>query len=81
MIFCSGAVSHLDTFDYKPELIKRDGQPLPGDEKLVTFQGENGNLVEAAVDVQAARAERQDDLATCCRTSPNSPTRCASSTR
>ena len=45
VIFCSGAVSHVDTFDYKPELVKRDGQPLPGLEKLVTFQGENGNLV------------------------------------
>jgi len=44
MIFCSGAVSHLDTFDYKPELVKRDGQPMPGAGKLVTFQGENGNL-------------------------------------
>jgi hypothetical protein len=46
MIFCSGAVSHVDTFDYKPELIKRHGQPLPGADKLVTFQGENGNLVQ-----------------------------------
>lgn len=45
-IFCSGAVSHVDTFDYKPELVKRDGQPLPGVDKLVTFQGENGNLVK-----------------------------------
>ncbi len=45
-VFCSGAVSHLDTFDYKPELVKRDGQPLPGNEKLVTFQGENGNLTK-----------------------------------
>jgi hypothetical protein len=45
-VFCSGAVSHVDTFDHKPELAKRDGQPLPGNEKLVTFQGENGNLVK-----------------------------------
>jgi hypothetical protein len=45
-IFCSGAVSHVDTFDYKPELAKRDGQPLPGGEKLITFQGEQGNLVK-----------------------------------
>lgn len=45
MLFCSGAVSHVDTFDYKPELVRRHGQPLPGVEKLVTFQGENGNLV------------------------------------
>ena len=46
-IFCSGACSHLDTWDYKPELIKRDGQPLPGMDKLVTFQGENGNLTRS----------------------------------
>ena len=45
-IFCSGAVSHLDTFDYKPELVKRDGAPLPGGDKLITFQGEQGNLVK-----------------------------------
>ena len=43
MIFCSGAVSHVDTFDYKPELVRRDGQAMPG-ERLVTFQGEQGNL-------------------------------------
>ena len=46
MIFCSGALSHVDSWDYKPELVKRDGQPLPGSEKLITFQGEQGNLVK-----------------------------------
>jgi hypothetical protein len=46
-IFCSGAVSHLDTWDYKPELIKRNGQPMPGVDKLVTFQGENGSLTRS----------------------------------
>ncbi len=46
-IFCTGAVSHLDTWDYKPELVKRHGQPMPGVEKLVTFQGENGNLARS----------------------------------
>jgi hypothetical protein len=46
VVFCSGAVSHLDTFDYKPELVKNDGRPLPGADKLITFQGENGNLVK-----------------------------------
>lgn len=44
MIFCSGAISQLDTFDFKPELVRRDGQPMPGMDQLVTFQGENGNL-------------------------------------
>ena len=47
VIFCSGAVSHLDTFDYKPELIRRHGQPLPGSEKLITFQGEQGALTRS----------------------------------
>lgn len=47
VIFCSGACSQVDTWDYKPELIKRDGQPLPGSEKLVTFQGENGALTKS----------------------------------
>ncbi|MDB4401465.1 DUF1501 domain-containing protein, partial [bacterium] len=44
VIFCSGALSHLDSFDYKPELIKRHDTPLPGGDDLVTFQGANGNV-------------------------------------
>ena len=44
VVFCSGALSQVDTFDYKPELIRRHGQPLPGNDKLVSFQGPNGNL-------------------------------------
>ena len=45
MVFCSGALSQLETFDYKPELVKRSGQPLPTMAKgFKSFQGENGNL-------------------------------------
>jgi hypothetical protein len=44
-IFCPGAASHIDLWDYKPELIARAGQPLPGEENLVSFQGKNGNLM------------------------------------
>ena len=44
VIFCAGALSHVDTFDYKPEFVRREGQPMPGQERLVSFQGENGNL-------------------------------------
>ncbi len=44
VIFCSGALSHIDSFDYKPELIKRHDTPLPGSDGLLTFQGANGNL-------------------------------------
>lgn len=47
VIFCSGACSHVDTFDYKPELIKRHEQPMPGADKLVTFQGQQGNLTKS----------------------------------
>jgi uncharacterized protein (DUF1501 family) len=46
VVFCSGALSHVDTFDYKPELIRRHGSPLPGNEGLVSFQGPNGNLTQ-----------------------------------
>ena len=43
VIFCAGAVSQLETWDYKPELIKWDNKPLPGGPS-VTFQGPAGNL-------------------------------------
>ena len=46
MLFCSGALSHVDTFDYKPELIKRHDTPMPGSDTLVTFQGQQGNLIK-----------------------------------
>ena len=46
VVFCSGALSHVDTFDFKPELVRRHGQPLPGNEKMVSFQGPNGNLTQ-----------------------------------
>ncbi len=45
-IFCPGAVSHLDTWEHKPELERLHGQPLPGG-KVVTFQGGNGNLMKS----------------------------------
>jgi hypothetical protein len=43
VIFCAGAVSQLETWDFKPELVKRDGQLLAGG-PTVTFQGPAGNL-------------------------------------
>jgi hypothetical protein len=45
VIFCAGAVSQLESWDYKPELIKWDGKPLPGG-PAVTFQGPAGNLAK-----------------------------------
>ncbi len=43
VIFCAGACSQLESWDYKPALIKYDGQPMPGGPP-VTFQGPSGNL-------------------------------------
>jgi hypothetical protein len=48
VIFCSGALSHVDSFDYKPELVRLHDSPMPtpGGGKLITFQGEQGNLIK-----------------------------------
>ena len=37
-LFMSGAASHLDLFDFKPELIRLDGKPSDFGEKVETFQ-------------------------------------------
>ena len=43
VIFCAGACSQLETYDYKPALIEHDGKPFEGGPP-VTFQGPAGNL-------------------------------------
>ena len=45
IIFCPGAVSHVDTFDYKPDLTKYHGQKPPG-MPAVTFEGPSGNIAK-----------------------------------
>lgn len=45
VIYCPGAVSHVDTFDYKPELLKFHGQKPPGI-PAVTFEGPTGNIAK-----------------------------------
>jgi len=46
VIFCymSGGVSHVDSFDPKPELAKRQGQPMPVPVKPTMFNN-NGNIM------------------------------------
>lgn len=46
-IFCPGAASHIDLWDYKPALAQYDGTPLPGAEAFFSFQGKNGNLMKS----------------------------------
>ena len=45
VIYCPGAVSHVDTFDYKPQLEKFHGQKPPGIPD-VTFEGPTGNIAK-----------------------------------
>ncbi|MBE7503932.1 MAG: DUF1501 domain-containing protein [Verrucomicrobiales bacterium] len=37
-LFMAGAASHIDLFDFKPELVKRDGQPSDFGEPIEAFQ-------------------------------------------
>jgi hypothetical protein len=46
-IFCAGGVSHVDTFDHKPDLAKFHGQELTGKGKLDTFFGKPGRLMKS----------------------------------
>jgi hypothetical protein len=47
-LFMSGGPSHVDTWDYKPELQKRDGQPLPDfDPKTGFFPDAVGPLMKS----------------------------------
>ena len=45
VIYCPGAVSHVDTFDFKPDLAKFHGQKPPGI-PAVTFEGPTGNIAK-----------------------------------
>jgi len=45
VIYCPGAVSHVDTFDYKPALTKMHGKKPPGLPE-VTFEGPTGNIAK-----------------------------------
>jgi hypothetical protein len=43
--FMSGAASQCDLYDYKPELIKRNGQPFDPGEKVELFQSNPGDCM------------------------------------
>lgn len=46
-IFLTGGISQVDTFDYKPELIRRHGQPMPGADRIDTFNSKIGRLLKS----------------------------------
>jgi hypothetical protein len=43
-IFLCGGLSHVDSFDWKPELVKQHGKPMSSDEKPDVFFGKVGLL-------------------------------------
>ena len=49
-VFCAGGVSHLDTFDYKPELERMDGQSMEGKGENLGFFGQPGRLMKNVYD-------------------------------
>jgi hypothetical protein len=46
-VFLTGGISQVDTFDYKPELARRHGQPMPGAEGIDTFNSRIGSLMKS----------------------------------
>ncbi len=46
-VFACGGVSHIDTFDYKPDLVRHDGRELTGKGKVETFFGRPGRLMKS----------------------------------
>lgn len=46
-LFMIGAPSQVDTFDYKPELQKRDGEPLAGADAQTGFFGTSGKCLKS----------------------------------
>jgi Protein of unknown function (DUF1501) len=46
-VFCAGGVSHIETFDHKPELERNDGKAMAGKGKVDTFFGQPGNLMKS----------------------------------
>ncbi len=46
-VFCAGGVSHLETFDYKPELERMHGKTLEGKGENLGFFGQPGRLMKS----------------------------------
>jgi hypothetical protein len=47
MIFLPGGISHIDTFDYKPELAKHHGKETKGANTITPFFGKRGAVMKS----------------------------------
>ena len=64
-IFMQGGPSHVDTFDFKPELIKRNGQEIDfTGVRFGTFGQKQTKTAQTALVIQAARAMRSASVGT-----------------
>jgi hypothetical protein len=54
------ALSHIDTFDYKPELLKRHDTPMPWRGRLGYISGRTGQPHQTTLGIQAARPIREN---------------------
>jgi len=47
LIFLPGGISHIDTFDYKPELVKNHGKATKGENTITPFFGKPGTVMKS----------------------------------
>ena len=81
-VFVNGGHSQVDTWDYKPELAKRDGKPLPNFDKTYRVLRQRRRPAdEVAVRVEAARPVRQVGVVASSRTCRSTSTGWRSSIR
>jgi hypothetical protein len=57
LCFMDGGPSHVDTFDYKPELMKQQGKPI-GDSQVSKLSQSRASLVWKSVEVFSTRSKR-----------------------
>ena len=70
-IFCPGGVSHVDTFDYKPDLIKLRRSGIDGQRNNRHLLRQTGSFAQESVRLQAAGRQRTLDQLRCFRTCPD----------
>ena len=47
LIFLPGGISHIDTFDYKPDLVKHHGKATKGENTITPFFGKPGAVMKS----------------------------------
>ena len=69
-----GGLSHVDSFDYKPELAKYHGKPLPGEREARRRSSARSACCAEPTGRSSGAARAACGSPTCSRTSPRSPT-------